>query len=151
MLGYPYPCYSYRTPLDLDLYPSIKKRQLKSVDGEFQAKVGYWVSINHLQDYKIYGIMIKMFIPQFLSSLPQPTWNNPWLTHPANINFKTRFHWQCDYLLKSMHPKEKWFNLFFLNGQETIQMQRMIHVKHQFLHITRKWTSWWRPIQLLMK
>jgi hypothetical protein len=28
--------------------------------------------INHLQDYKIYATLTKMFISKFLSSLPQP-------------------------------------------------------------------------------
>jgi hypothetical protein len=30
-------------------------------------------SINHLQDYKIYETMIKMFIPKFLNNLPIAT------------------------------------------------------------------------------
>jgi hypothetical protein len=45
---------------------------------EFQPEVKYWAFINHLQDYKIYLIVIKMFILEFLSSLPQPLRNNPW-------------------------------------------------------------------------
>jgi hypothetical protein len=92
MSRYPYPHYSCRTPSNLGLYLFVEKRQLKSVDGEFQAKVGYWASTNHLQDYKIYGIVIKMFIPKFLRSLPQPLGDNPWPTHPTNRNFRTRFH-----------------------------------------------------------
>jgi hypothetical protein len=50
--------------------PVYRKKELKSVDLEFQIKVGYWVFANHLQDYKIYGTMIKMFISESLSSLP---------------------------------------------------------------------------------
>jgi hypothetical protein len=49
-----------------------RKKTLKNVNAEFQAKVGYYVIINHLQGYKIYGTMIKMFIPESLNSLPQP-------------------------------------------------------------------------------
>ncbi len=30
-----------------------------------------------------------MFIPKFLSNLPQPLKNNPWLEDPTNKNFKT--------------------------------------------------------------
>jgi hypothetical protein len=49
-----------------------KKEKLKSVDAKFQTEVGYWTFINHMQDYKIYGTLIKIFISEFLSSLPQP-------------------------------------------------------------------------------
>jgi hypothetical protein len=42
---------------------------------------------------------------KFLNSLPQPPRNNPWLTHPTNKIFKTRFHQQCDYLLGFQTPK----------------------------------------------
>jgi hypothetical protein len=45
---YPYPQYSCQTLLDLDLYPSINKRKLKSVDVKYQAEVGYWASPNCL-------------------------------------------------------------------------------------------------------
>ncbi len=41
--------------------------------------------------------MIKMLILKFLSNLPQPLRDNPWLGNPTNINFKTQFHQQCDY------------------------------------------------------
>ncbi len=57
------------------------------------------MSINHLQDYKICVIVIKMFISKFLNNLPQPLGNNPWPKDPTNKNFKTQFHQQCDYLL----------------------------------------------------
>jgi len=66
------------------LYPSIQKRKQKSVNAEFQAKVKYWAFINHLQDYKIYLIVIKMFNLEFLSSLSQPLGDNPWLKDPIN-------------------------------------------------------------------
>ncbi len=52
---------------------------MKNVDAEYQAKVGYQASSNHLQDYKIYGMVIKMFIPKFLNSLRQPFENNCYL------------------------------------------------------------------------
>jgi hypothetical protein len=54
---------------------SIKKK-LKSVAVKFQAEVGYWAPTNYLQDYKIYGIVIKMFIPESVSNLPQPPKDN---------------------------------------------------------------------------
>jgi hypothetical protein len=93
-------------PLDLDLCPFVTKVELKNVNVNFHAKVGYWASTSHLQDYKIYGAMIKMFMLKFFINLPQPFGNNPWPTHPTNRNFKTRFHQQCDYLLGFQAPKK---------------------------------------------
>jgi hypothetical protein len=78
-----------QTPSNLDLYPPIDKSELKKVDAEFQAEVGYWASTNHLQDYKIYGTLIKMFKPEFLNNLLQPPIDNPWLANMTNIIFKT--------------------------------------------------------------
>jgi hypothetical protein len=95
---YRYPWHSYQTSLNLDLYLSINKRKLKNVNIEYQTKVGYWASFNHLQDYKIYGTVIKIFLPKFLNGLRQPLKNNPWPTHPMNKNFRTQFHQHCDYL-----------------------------------------------------
>jgi hypothetical protein len=40
-----------------------------------------------------------MFIPEFLNSLPQTPRNNPRPIDPTNKNFKTRIHYQYDYLL----------------------------------------------------
>ncbi len=51
--------------------------------------------------------MIKMFMLKFLNSLPQPLGNNPWLAHLTNQNFKTRFHRQCNYLLRYQAPKKR--------------------------------------------
>jgi len=51
------------------IYPSINIKELKSIDEEFQAKVGYSASFNHFQDYKIYKTMIKMFCSKFLNNL----------------------------------------------------------------------------------
>jgi hypothetical protein len=51
--------------------------------------IGHLLTTNHLQDYKIYGTMIKMFIQEFLSSLPQPLGDNPWPTNLTNTNLKT--------------------------------------------------------------
>ncbi len=90
--------------------------------------------------------MIKMFMPKFLNSLPQPPRNNPRLARSTNTNFKTRFHQQCDYLLGFQTPKRISDSIFKGNGQETNQIQRMIYMKHQHLHTIKKWTSWWRPI-----
>ncbi len=43
---------SRRTPLDLDLYLFINKRELKNVDAKYEEEVGYWASSNHVQNYK---------------------------------------------------------------------------------------------------
>jgi hypothetical protein len=37
-----------QTPQDLDLYPIVKKKEMKSIDVEYQIQVGYWVARNHL-------------------------------------------------------------------------------------------------------
>jgi hypothetical protein len=37
---------------DLDLYPIVKKKKMKSIDAEYQVQVGYWVARNHLQTTK---------------------------------------------------------------------------------------------------
>ncbi len=58
-----------RTFQDLDLYLVIGKKEIKSIDVEYQIQVGYWVARNHLQDYKIYAIMICMFDEDFLNKL----------------------------------------------------------------------------------
>jgi hypothetical protein len=47
-----------------------------------------------------------MFMPKILNNLPQPPKNNPWPTHSTNWNFKTRFHWQWNYLLGFQAPKK---------------------------------------------
>ncbi len=91
--------HSCQTPTNLDLYPPMEKNQLKRVNAKFQVEVGYWASRNGLQDYKMYGIIIKIFTPKFLNNLPQPIRNNPWRMHPINQNYKMRFQKQCDYLL----------------------------------------------------
>ncbi len=86
---YPYPRYFFQTPSKLDLYSHVEERKLKSVDVKFQVEVGYWAYIDRLQDYKIYGTLIKMFKPEFLSSLRQPLGDNPWPINLTNKNFKT--------------------------------------------------------------
>jgi hypothetical protein len=88
MSTYPYPQCSYRTTPNLDLYPFVPKKKLKSVDVELYAKVGYWASINHFQDYKIYAIVIKMFILEFLSTLLEPPKDNPWPQDLTKKNFR---------------------------------------------------------------
>ncbi len=92
MSQYPYPWHYCQTPLNLDLYLFVTKVELKSVDAKFQAEVGYQAFTNQLQNYKIYGIMIKMFMLEFLSSLPQPLGDNQWPAHLTNQNFRTIFH-----------------------------------------------------------
>jgi hypothetical protein len=103
---------------------------LKSVDVKFQAEIRYCASTNYLWDYKIYEIGIKMFIPESLSNLPQPPRDDPWLAYLINRNFKTGFHRQCDYLLGCQAFKKISDSIFLKYGEETIQMQRMIHMKH---------------------
>jgi hypothetical protein len=102
MSQYPYPEHYCQTPSNLDLYPSIAKEEMKSVDAKFQVKVRYWASTNHLEDYKIYGTKIKMFMLDFLNNLPQ---SHPWPAHSTNKKFRTRFHRQCNYLLGFQAPK----------------------------------------------
>ncbi len=68
MSRYSYPRHYCRTR-DLNDYPLVDKRELKGIDAKFQVEVGYWASYNHLHDYKIYGTMIKMFCPKFLTNL----------------------------------------------------------------------------------
>jgi hypothetical protein len=58
-----------QTPQDLNLYFVVEKKKKKSIDVEIQ--VGYWVVKNHLQDYKIYAMVICMFHEDFLNSLLQ--------------------------------------------------------------------------------
>jgi hypothetical protein len=46
-------------PPNLDLYLSVEKKKVKNGDAKFKVEVGYQAFTNHLQDYNIYGIMIK--------------------------------------------------------------------------------------------
>jgi hypothetical protein len=39
---------SSQTPQGLDLYPTIGKKEMKSIDVEYQVEVGYWAQRNHL-------------------------------------------------------------------------------------------------------
>jgi hypothetical protein len=41
MSQYPYPRHFYRTLKDLEYYPLVNGRELKSIDVEFQVEVGY--------------------------------------------------------------------------------------------------------------
>jgi hypothetical protein len=58
-----------QTPEDLDLYLVVGKKEMKSIDAEYQVQVGYWATRNHLRDYKIYARMICMFDEDFLNNL----------------------------------------------------------------------------------
>jgi hypothetical protein len=60
---------AYRTPQNLDLYPIVGKKEMKSIDVEYEIQIGYWATRNHLQDYKIYATMICMFDEDFLNNL----------------------------------------------------------------------------------
>jgi len=92
MSRYPYPMHTCWTLKDLDDYPLVDKRELKSINAKFQVEVGYWAFYNHLQDYNIYGTMIKMFYQEFLNSLWQPPRDNPWPMHSTIQNYRMRFH-----------------------------------------------------------
>jgi hypothetical protein len=78
-----------QTPQDLDLYLVFGKKEMKSINAEYQEQVGYWATRNHLQDYKIYVRMICIFDENFLNNLLYPPGNNPWLAHLTNWNYKT--------------------------------------------------------------
>jgi hypothetical protein len=56
---------------------SVDKRKLKSANAKYQAEVGYWSSFNHLQDYKIYGIVIKTCEQLVTTSYKQPMASTP--------------------------------------------------------------------------
>jgi hypothetical protein len=43
--------------------------EVLKVNAWFKAQVGYWATRNGLQDYKIYGTIIQMFILEYLNSL----------------------------------------------------------------------------------
>jgi len=72
------------TPQDLDLYHVVEKKEMKSINVEYQVQVGYWATKNHLEDYKIYVIVICMFDENFLNNLLHTLEDNPWLAHPTN-------------------------------------------------------------------
>jgi hypothetical protein len=36
------------TPQDLDLYHVVEKKEMKSINVEYQVQVGYWATKNHL-------------------------------------------------------------------------------------------------------
>jgi hypothetical protein len=78
-----------RTPQDLNLYPLVDNKEMKSIDAKYQIQIRDWVARNHLQDYRIYATMICIFDENFLNSLLQPLGDNPWPAHPTNQNYKT--------------------------------------------------------------
>jgi len=57
------------TPQDLNLYPIVKKKEMKSINAKYHIQIGYWVVRNHLHDYKIYAMVICMFDEDFLNNL----------------------------------------------------------------------------------
>jgi len=40
-----------RVPRDLDLYLVVNQRQMKLIDAYYNVRVGYWASINNVQEY----------------------------------------------------------------------------------------------------
>ncbi len=49
--------------------PDGRRREFKTIDVKIEVVVDYWGPFDYLQDYKIYGMVMKMFITKFLSSL----------------------------------------------------------------------------------
>jgi len=45
-------------------------------------------------------------MPKLMNNLQQPPRDNPWLAHPTNRYFRTRFHQQCNYMLGFQVPKK---------------------------------------------
>jgi hypothetical protein len=58
-----------RTFRDLDFYPTMDHKQMKGIDVEYSAKVGYWTLRNNVQEYKVHVIVIQMFDSKFLNNL----------------------------------------------------------------------------------
>jgi hypothetical protein len=58
-----------RTPQDLNLNLVVEKKKMKPINAKYQVQVGYWAVRNHLQDYKIYVMVICMFDEGFLNNL----------------------------------------------------------------------------------
>jgi hypothetical protein len=130
MSQYLYPKHFCRTLKDLDNYLSIDKRELKNIDAKFQEKIGYWAFYNHLQDYKIYGTMIKMFCLEFLNNLWQHPKENPWPIHSINENYKTWFYRQCDYLLRFQAKRKISESLLLQNWLKMLLTLKMMNTKH---------------------
>jgi hypothetical protein len=131
----PYLRHSYQTPQNLEFYPLVKRRELKNINAKFQVEVGYWASSNHLHDYKIYGIMIKMVCPNFLINMRQPPGNNPWPTHPTNQNYKMQLHKHIIY--SDFKLKGKQMNKYcYKNGRRTLLTLKRMHTKQQYSFTT---------------
>jgi hypothetical protein len=47
-----------RIPQDLDLYLVMDHKQMKGIDVDYSAKVGYWTLRNNVQEYKVYVIVM---------------------------------------------------------------------------------------------
>jgi hypothetical protein len=54
----------------LDMFPMVKRRDLKTIDVEIHEVNEWWGYYNRLQYYKIYGTMMKMLVTKFLSNQP---------------------------------------------------------------------------------
>ncbi len=137
---------SSQTPQGLDLYPTIGKKEMKSIDVEYQVEVGYWAQRNHLQDYKIYVTMICMFDKDFLHTLLQHLGDNPWRTHPTNQNYRIQLLRQFDYPLGFVSLNK--YSLRWLStksGQKIKTAQRKMSTNHQHLFIIwrqMRWCHW---------
>lgn len=99
------------TPRDLNLYPTFGKKNMKSINVEYQTWVRYWAQRNHFQDYKIYVTMIYMFDEDFLNNLLQLLGENLWLAHPTNQNYKTWLKKQSYYLLEFLFSNKYYLEI----------------------------------------
>jgi hypothetical protein len=95
-----------QTPCDLDLYLVLKKKEMKSIDVEYQVQVRYWIARNQLQDYRICATMICMFDEDFFNNLLKLLVDNQWPTHRTNQNYKTQLLRQSNYLLGFVSPNK---------------------------------------------
>ncbi len=78
-----------KTLQNLDLYSTMDHKQMKVIDVDFNARVGYWALKNNMQEYKFYVIMIWMFDSNFVNNLRQVPRNNLWLAELTNCNYMT--------------------------------------------------------------
>jgi hypothetical protein len=95
--------------IKFEFVPACGEERAKKCKCKVPGRGWIWASINHLQDYKIYGTMIKMFKSKFMSNLQQPPRNNPWPTNPANRNFKTQFHRRLTFSKPRLETKHNFY------------------------------------------
>jgi hypothetical protein len=62
---------------------------MKLIDADYNFRMGYWASINNVQEYQVYVTMIQMFNLDFVNNLRQVPKDNPWPTKPTNHKYRT--------------------------------------------------------------